>query len=77
MSYSSLHLPPDLSAAVKKIGERHGKSEKQVLLKWQLQNNISVIPRSTNSIHIKQNFDLFDWELNSEELTQIALLKTH
>jgi diketogulonate reductase-like aldo/keto reductase len=77
MSYSSLQLPASAAATVARIGQKYGKTEKQVLLKWQLQHNISVIPRSTNPVHIKENIQLFDWELNSDELTEISLLKVH
>jgi len=50
------------------IADNHGKSRVQVALKWLLQKGIIVIPRSNSREHIKQNFDLFDWELTAEEL---------
>lgn len=60
------------------IGEKHGKSAAQVVLRWGLQRGVIVIPKSTNQGRIQQNFDLFDFELNTEEMDQInALEKGH
>ena len=54
-----------------KIGESHGKSAAQVILRWILQKGGAAVPKSTSPQHIQENFDLFDWELSSEDMQQI------
>nr|CAI5827798.1 unnamed protein product [Callosobruchus analis] len=46
------------NAKVKKIADKLGKTTAQVLLRWNLQQNVSVIPKSTSKEHIFSNFDL-------------------
>lgn len=57
-----------------KIAEAHQKSSAQVILRWNLQKGIVVIPGSSNSEHIKENLDIFDFELTKEEMEQINSL---
>lgn len=54
-----------------KIGEHHGKSASQVMLRWAVQKGTVPLPRSANPEHIKQNFDIFDFELSDDEIAQI------
>ena len=56
------------------LGKKYGKSAAQIILRWHMQDGNIVIPGSKNPDHIKANFDLFDFELTSEEMTQIAAL---
>nr|WP_296776099.1 aldo/keto reductase [Rhodococcus sp. (in: high G+C Gram-positive bacteria)] len=56
------------------IGERHGKSPAQVLIRWHLQNGLIVIPKSVHDERISQNIDVFDFELTADDLTDIATL---
>ncbi|KFD72200.1 hypothetical protein M514_01386 [Trichuris suis] len=56
---------------VKDIAAKHGKSSGQVLLKWLLQRDMIVIPKSTSPAHILENFQLFDFELSSEEMKML------
>jgi diketogulonate reductase-like aldo/keto reductase len=56
------------------IAAGHGKSPAQVMLRWQLQNGRSAIPKSTNPGRIAENFDVFDFELTTEELSRIDAL---
>lgn len=58
-----------------KIGEAHGKTAAQVVLRWCLQNDIIIIPKSTNQGRIQQNADLFDFELTEEEMVAIDELE--
>jgi len=58
------------------IAERHGKSAAQVMLRWHLQQSRSAIPKSTNPARIAENFDVFDFQLNDEELAAIDELDT-
>ena len=56
------------------LGQKYGKSAPQIILHWHIQSGNIVIPGSKNPDHIKSNFDLFDFELTDEEMTQIAAL---
>ena len=56
------------------IAEAHGVSAAQVILRWDLQRGIVVIPGSGNEQHIIENLDLFGFELTAEEMEQIAAL---
>ena len=53
------------------IGESHGKTAAQVALRWLLQKGMIVIPKSGSEAHLRENLDLFDWELTPEEMAQI------
>ncbi len=59
-----------------KIAEAHGKSPAQVMLGWHLQQGRSVIPKSTKTHRIAENFDVFDFELSDDELSAIDDLNT-
>ncbi|MFD9625175.1 aldo/keto reductase [Peribacillus muralis] len=53
------------------IANKHGKSVAQVILRWDLQNGIVTIPKSTKEHRIVENSSVFDFELTAEEMTQI------
>lgn len=53
------------------IGKKYGKSSAQIILPWHIQDGNIVIPGSKNPIHIKENFDLFDFSLTNDEMDQI------
>ncbi|MGV2966317.1 aldo/keto reductase [Paenibacillus sp. FSL L8-0435] len=48
----------------------------QVILRWHLQCGIMVIPKSTNPQRIKENIEIFDFELNEEDMDHIRRLDT-
>ena len=54
------------------IGAKYGKSPAQVILRWDVQRGIAVIPKSSHSSRIRQNYDIWDFELTAEEMKQIA-----
>ncbi|MCX5043661.1 aldo/keto reductase [Aldersonia sp. NBC_00410] len=56
------------------IGERHGKSVAQVIIRWHLQNALIVIPKSVHEERVAQNIDVFDFELSATDLAEIAKL---
>ena len=56
------------------IAEAHGVSSAQVILRWDLQRGIVVIPGSSNPDHIRENLDLFGFELTDDEMKQLNLL---
>ena len=59
---------------VKKIAEAHKKSPAQIILRWHIQCGMIVIPGSKNKEHIKEDFELFDFELNDKEMYDMAYL---
>ena len=59
---------------IRRIAERHGVSSAQVILRWDLQRGIVVIPGSSNPDHIRENLDLFGFRLTDEEMEEIRLL---
>lgn len=53
------------------IADNHGKSIAQVILRWDLQNGVVTIPKSTKEHRIVENAAIFDFELTAEEMQQI------
>lgn len=56
------------------IAKAHSKSVAQVILRWDLQNGVMVVPGSSNPAHIKENISIFDFELSKEEMQKIDAL---
>ena len=59
---------------ISEIASSHGKSPAQVILRWNLQKGVVVIPGSSNPDHIKENTELFDFELTDKEMDLINSL---
>jgi len=60
--------------AITRIADRLGRSPAQVVLRWQIQRGNVVFPKSTNPSRIKENFELFDFELDADDLAAITAL---
>ena len=58
------------------IAAEHGKTPAQVMLRWQLQHGRSAIPKSTNPGRIAENFDVFNFDLTAEQMSDIDALDT-
>ncbi|MNI46354.1 putative oxidoreductase [compost metagenome] len=56
------------------IAEGNDKSTAQVMLRWCIQRDIAVIPKSINPARLKSNMELFDFELSEEEMNKISAL---
>lgn len=56
------------------IGAKYGKSVAQTALRYLLQHNVVLIPKSTHIERMRQNFDIFDFELSDEDMAAIAAL---
>ena len=70
-------LQEDIFPRIKEIAKAHGKTAAQVVLRWNLQRNVSVIPGSSNPAHIKENTEIFDFELSDSDMKAIAALDRH
>ena len=56
------------------IGAKYGKTAAQVALRWLTQRGIVAIPKSTHKERMAQNFDIFDFTLSDDDMSQIATL---
>lgn len=56
------------------IAAKYGKTAAQVILRWDLQNGIVTIPKSVTKSRIKENSEIFDFELTQDELVRISAL---
>ncbi len=59
-----------------KIGAVHGKTTAQVMLRWNLQRGVVVIPKSVHRERMEENLNVFDFELTNDEMNLIATLDT-
>ena len=59
------------------IGEKYGKSAAQVILRWLIQRGVIVNCKSTHIERMRENFDVFDFELSHEDMEQIKSLNTN
>lgn len=59
------------------IARSHGKTVGQVVLRWNIQRGVVVIPKSTRYERIRENFDIFDFNLTENEMSLIGGLDTH
>ena len=69
---NNLFTDPLLSA----IAEAHGKSVAQIVLRWLIQREVVVIPKSVRPERMAQNLDVFNFELTDEQMNRIATLDT-
>lgn len=56
------------------LAKKYGKTNAQIILRWHIQSGNVVIPGSKNPAHIRDNFDIFDFELTEDDMAQIAKL---
>jgi alcohol dehydrogenase (NADP+) len=71
-------LPPLLEHPVlKTISEKRGKTPAQIALRWAIQRDTIVIPKSTNAGRIKENWEIFDFILDEEDMEHLNALNKH
>jgi diketogulonate reductase-like aldo/keto reductase len=77
-AYSPIKIGDRLtSEMLTEIADTHGKTPRQVAIRWLLQQPlVATIPRSSNPDHIKQNFDVFDFELSSDEMYRLFTIES-
>ena len=54
-----------------KLAKKYNKTNVQIILRWHIQKGNVVFPKSTNPLHIKENFDIFNFNLTNEEMNEI------
>jgi len=59
---------------IQKIADKHSKSYVQIMLKWLLENDLVIIPKSVTPKRIKENIDLFSFKLDEEDLSELKKL---
>ena len=59
---------------IAEIAKVHNKSSAQIILRWHLQKGVVAIPGSSNPEHIKENMNIFDFELTAEDMKKINSL---
>ena len=62
--------------ALIEIAKAHGKTAAQVALRFLMQSGVAVIPKSVHEGRIKENFDVFDFELTADEMAQLVKMNT-
>lgn len=62
---------------LEKIGNKYGKTSAQVMLRWAIQRDIIVLPKSTHKDRMIQNFNVFDFELSLDDMNEIKKLDTN
>lgn len=56
------------------IAEKHGKNRMQVIIRWHLQRGVIAIPKSAHAEYIRANADVFDFELDTDDMNRIAAM---
>ena len=56
---------------IKKMSEKYKKTPAQIILRWHIQSGFITIPKSCNPIRIKENFEVFDFQLTDDEMKEI------
>ncbi len=64
------------NSVLAEIGKKYGKTVAQVILRWELQRGIVIIPKSTHIERMEENFNIFDFVLTDEDMQKIAELDT-
>lgn len=59
---------------VTEIAEKYGKTPSQIVLRWDLQNDVVTIPKSVRDVRIQENANIFDFELTAEDMTRLHAL---
>ena len=62
------------SDLMNKLSEKYKKTSAQIVLRWHLQRGVIPIPKSSNEVRIKENLDIFNFELSDEDMKEIDLL---
>ncbi|MBQ8460636.1 aldo/keto reductase [bacterium] len=61
---------------LKSIGAKYNKTVSQIILRWHVEEGIIPIPKSTSMNHLKENFEIFDFSLDSDDMAKIRSIDT-
>ena len=56
------------------LADKYGKTAVQIMLRWHIQEGNIIFPKTTNPLHMQENFDIFDFCLNDQEMHEIRAL---
>jgi len=56
------------------LGKKYGKTNVQIILRWHIEEGTILFPKTTNPVHMKENFDIFDFSLTEDEMARIRAL---
>jgi len=74
-AYSPLaHAANTENPVIIDIAEKHGKTFAQVMLRWCLEKDLIILPKSITPERIKENFDVFDWSLDDDDMARLEKL---
>lgn len=59
---------------LKRIADKHGKTYAQIMLRWLVEQGLVILPKSVTPSRIKENFEVFDFELDDDDIAEIAKL---
>jgi diketogulonate reductase-like aldo/keto reductase len=62
---------------IQALVEKHGKTPAQIILRWDIQNRVSTIPKSVTPSRIQENIDVFDFELSDADMKKIDSLDSN
>lgn len=60
-----------------RLSEKYGKTPAQIILRWDVETGVSTIPKSVSRDRVRENGDIFDFELTAEEVWEITALNRH
>lgn len=62
---------------IQEVAEKYDRSPAQIILKWSVENDVVVLPKSSSPEHVRSNLDLFDWTLDDEDRARIDAIDHH
>ena len=55
-------------ATIERVAEKYGKTPAQIMIRWCIEHDVVVIPKSSNAAHIKENADVFDFSISGQDM---------
>ena len=62
---------------INSFAEKYNKSAAQILIRYQIERGVIVIPKSKNRTHIEENFNVFDFKLSPEDINDISSMNNN
>lgn len=62
---------------IQEVADKYDRSPPQIVLKWSVENDVVVLPKSSSPEHVRANLDLFDWTLDDEDHARIDAIDHH